>query len=73
MPTSIPAGLTQDHVLRTLADLDAGIDALLDAELGEVVAATTAIDIPVIEPAPPEAPAEVAPKPTEPGPSTTCV
>ena len=25
MPQSIPAGLTQDHVLRTLADLDAGI------------------------------------------------
>jgi hypothetical protein len=26
MPQSIPAGLTQEHVLRTLADLDAGID-----------------------------------------------
>ncbi len=25
MPQSIPAGLTKDHVLRTLADLDAGI------------------------------------------------
>lgn len=26
MPQSIPAGLTQEHVLRTLADMDAGID-----------------------------------------------
>lgn len=26
MPQSIPAGLTQEHVLRALADLDAGID-----------------------------------------------
>src|SRR4029079_6668333 len=26
MPQSIPAGLTQEHVLRTLADLDAEID-----------------------------------------------
>src|SRR5947209_11148464 len=26
MPQSIPAGLTRDHVLRTLADLDGGID-----------------------------------------------
>ncbi len=26
MPQSIPAGLTQEHVLHTLADLDAGID-----------------------------------------------
>src|SRR5436189_3686664 len=26
MPQSIPAGLTQEHVLRTLADLDAGTD-----------------------------------------------
>src|SRR4051794_30738949 len=26
MPQSIPAGLTQDHVLRALADLDAGAD-----------------------------------------------
>ena len=26
MPQSIPPGLTQEHVLRTLADLDAGID-----------------------------------------------
>ncbi len=26
MPQSIPTGLTQEHVLRTLADLDAGID-----------------------------------------------
>src|SRR5262245_1175796 len=26
MPQSIPAGLTREHVLRTLADLDAGID-----------------------------------------------
>jgi hypothetical protein len=26
MPQSIPAGLTQEHVLRTLADLDAGIE-----------------------------------------------
>jgi hypothetical protein len=26
MPQSIPAGLTRDHVLRTLPDLDAGID-----------------------------------------------
>src|SRR5262245_32471880 len=26
MPQSIPAGLTQEHVLRTLADLDGGID-----------------------------------------------
>lgn len=25
MPQSIPAGLTRDHVLRTLADLDAGL------------------------------------------------
>src|SRR3954447_9491280 len=25
MPQSIPAGLTQEHVLRTLADMDAGI------------------------------------------------
>lgn len=25
MPQSVPAGLTQEHVLRTLADLDAGI------------------------------------------------
>jgi hypothetical protein len=33
-----------------LAELDAGIDALLDAELGQVVAATTAIDIPALTP-----------------------
>src|SRR6476469_11247741 len=26
MPQSIPAGLTRDHVLRILADLDAGLD-----------------------------------------------
>lgn len=26
MPQSIPAGLTRDHVLKTLADIDAGID-----------------------------------------------
>src|SRR3954452_5338531 len=26
MPQSIPAGLTQDHVLHALSDLDAGID-----------------------------------------------
>src|SRR6476646_9116387 len=26
MPQSIPAGLTHEHVLRTLADLDGGID-----------------------------------------------
>src|SRR5262245_43713762 len=26
MPQSIPPGLTQEHVLRTLADLDAGLD-----------------------------------------------
>lgn len=26
MPQSIPAGLTREHVLRTLSDLDAGID-----------------------------------------------
>ena len=26
MPQSIPPGLTQDYVLRTLADLDGGID-----------------------------------------------
>lgn len=31
-----------------LAELDAGIDALLDAELGQVVAATTAVNIPAI-------------------------
>src|SRR3954468_19311161 len=26
MPQSIPAGLTHEHVLRTLADMDSGID-----------------------------------------------
>src|SRR3954453_2880198 len=26
MPQSIPAGLTREHVFRTLSDLDAGID-----------------------------------------------
>lgn len=26
MPQSIPAGLTRDYVLKTLADIDAGID-----------------------------------------------
>ena len=43
-----------------MAELDAGIDALLDAELGQVVAATTAIDIPAIE-ARPGAPASRSP------------
>jgi hypothetical protein len=26
MPQSIPAGLTREHVLKTLSDLDAGMD-----------------------------------------------
>ncbi len=26
MPASIPSGLTKDHILRALSDLDAGID-----------------------------------------------
>jgi hypothetical protein len=38
-----------------LAELDAGIDALLDAELGQVVAATTSIDVPAVPEAEPVA------------------
>jgi CheY-like chemotaxis protein len=50
---SVPAALPrQSGSHELLAELDAGIDALLDAELGEVVAATTAIDIQVVGEAP---------------------
>jgi hypothetical protein len=44
-PTAAPRGSAANELL---AELDAGIDALLDAELGQVVASTTAIDIPAV-------------------------
>ena len=34
MPQSIPKGLTREHVLRALADLDAGIDHPFGAPTG---------------------------------------
>jgi hypothetical protein len=54
-----------------LAELDAGIDALLDAELGQVVAATTAIDIPALasEPEPQDERHEAEPTMMSPAPS----
>jgi hypothetical protein len=34
MPQSIPAGLTSEHVLRALADLDAGVEHPFGAPTG---------------------------------------